>query len=130
MCFEFIFGDFVSKNIDNNKCFIKYNGKDYNDYDDKNFLSLRCLNLINVDVNLMKFPVGCQNEIISAKIFDDSSFLIFISVAEQIPKTFGIFLNKHFVENTKKITAKEVCDTLNPSLNIIKNILNYNENKS
>ena len=130
MCFEFIFGDFVSKNIDNNKCFINYNGKDYNDYDDKNFLSLRCLNLINVDVNLIKFPISYQNEIISAKIFDDSSFLIFISVAEQIPKTFGIFLNKHFVENTKKITAKEVCDTLNPSLNIIKNILNYNENKS
>ena len=44
MCLEFIFADFANKNIDNNRCFIKYNGKKYFSFDDKNFLSLRCLN--------------------------------------------------------------------------------------
>lgn len=46
MCFEFIFGDFINDEIDNDRCYIEYNGKKYYSNDDKNFLKLRCLNLI------------------------------------------------------------------------------------
>ena len=130
MCFEFIFADFISKKIDNEKCFIKYNGKKYYAYDDENFLMLRCLNLINIDMNLLELPITYKDEIISNKIFDDTSFLIFVSVVEKIPKIFEIFLNKPFKENPNNITAEQVVKLLQPSLNKVQNILNYNDNKT
>lgn len=130
MCFEFIFADFISKKIDNEKCFIKYNGKKYYAYDDKNFLMLRCLNLINIDINQLEIPISYKNEIISNKIFDDTSFLIFVSIVEKIPKIFEIFLNKPFKENPNNITAEQISNILQPSLNKVQKILNYNDNKT
>ena len=44
--FEFIFADFADQKINNNRCYIKYNGKKFFANDDNNFSKLRCLNLI------------------------------------------------------------------------------------
>ena len=130
MSFEFIFADFPNKKIDNNKCYIKYNGKKYFSHDDKSFLQLRCLNLINVDLNLIEFPISFEQKEISPEIFNDTSFLVFISVAEETSKIFGIFLNKPFIEEKEKLTAESVCSLLEPSIKKVKDILNYDEKKS
>ena len=128
MCFEFIFTDFLNKNIDNNKCFITYNGKKYFAFDDKNFLSLRCLNLINIDLNLLELPVSYENKVISKSVFDNSSFFIFVSVSEEVPKIFGIHFNKPFVEKEFKLTANEIVQKLNNSLGKVQSVLNYDKN--
>ena len=130
MCLEFIFADFANKNIDNNRCFINYNGKKYFAYDDKNFLSIRCLNLININLNLLELPVSYKNEIISTSIFNDSSFSIFVSVAEEVPKIFGIFLNKPFLEKELKLTGKQIQLKLQTTLNKVQSVLNYDKNKT
>ena len=130
MSFEFIFADFPNKKIDNNRCFIKYNGKKYFAHDDKNFLQLRCLNLINVDLNLIEFPISFENKVIPKTIFDDTSFFIFISVAEEVPKIFGIFSNKSFIEAKQKLIGNSVCNLLEPSLKKVQEILHYDEKKS
>lgn len=128
--FEFIFADFANQSIDNNRCYIKYNGKKYFAKDDKNFSKLRCLNLINIDLELLELPLSYKNEVISHNIFNDSSFLVFISVAEELPKIFGIYQNKPFIEKELKITGKQITDKLKVSLNNVNSILNYNKNKT
>lgn len=130
MSFEFIFGDFVNDEIDNNRCYIEYNGKKYYSYDDKNFLKLRCLNLVNVDLNLVKFPLSYENKVVTTNYFDEKSFFIFVSVAEQIPKIFGIFRNKPFEEKQKMLDANDVIKLLEETLNEVRRILNYNKDKN
>ena len=58
--------------------------KKYFAFDDKNFLCLRCLNLININLNLLELPASYKNKIIRTSIFDNSSFSIFVSVADEI----------------------------------------------
>ena len=129
-CLEFIFANFVNKNIDNNRCFIKYNGKKYFAFDDKNFLCLRCLNLINIDLNLLELPVSYENKIIPKSIFDNSSFFIFISVAEEVQKIFGISLNMPFLEKEQKLTVKLIQSKLQIAINNVESVLNYDKNKT
>ena len=130
MCLEFIFADFENKDINNNRCFIKYKGKKYFSFDDKNFLSLRCLNLINININLIELPLSYENKIISTSIFNDTSFSIFVSVAGEIQKIFGIFLNKPFLEKEQKLTGKQIQLKINTTLNKVQSVLNYDKNKT
>lgn len=130
MSFEIIFGDFVNDKIDNNKCYIEYDGKKYFSHDDKNFKRLRCLNLVNVDLNLVKFPLSYKNEIIKKNIFDDRNFFIFISVAGKEPKVFGIYKNIPFEEKDEILDANSVSNLLTESLSKIKKILKYNKDKT
>ena len=130
MCLEFIFADFVNKNIDTNKCFIKYNGKQYFAFDDKNFLCLRCLNLININLDLLELPVSYENKIIPKSIFDSSSFSIFISVAEKEQKIYEICLSMPFLEKDQKLTAKEIQSKLQDATNNVQNVLCYDKKKT
>lgn len=130
MCFEFIFGDFINDKIDNNRCYIEYNGKKYYSYDDKKFLKLRCLNLVNVDLALVKFPSDYNNKVVNSKYFDEKSFFIFVSVAEKYPKIFGIFRNKPFEEKQKMLEANDVIEKLESTLIKVRKILNYDKNQS
>ncbi len=130
MSFEFIFGDFVNDKIDNNRCYIEYNGIKYYSYDDKNFLKLRCLNLVNVGLNLVKLPLSYKKEVIPLEYFDDKSFFIFISVAEKNQKIFGLFRNKPFEEKQKLLDANDVITLLEESLDKVRGILNYNKDKN
>ena len=125
--FEFIFFDFVDKKIDNNRCYIKYNKKKYFAYDDKNFLTLRNINLVNVDLNNIDFPLTYKNEALSKTVIDDKSFLILISLAEETSKIFGVFQNNPLQEKKTIITANEVFAILEPSLKAVQDVLNYNE---
>ena len=125
--FEFIFFDFVDKKIDNNRCYIKYNKKKYFAIDDKNFLTLRNINLVNVDLNNIDFPLTYKNETLSKTVVDDKSFLILISLAEETSKIFGVFQNNPLQEKKTIITANEVCAILEPSLKAAQDVLNYNE---
>ena len=130
MCFEYIFGDFANKKIDNKKCYIEYDGKKYFAHDDNNFSKLRCLNLINIDLNLIKFPLDHKNEVIPFKNFNETSFFVFISVAEKTPKIFGVFSNKQFIEKSFRYSANEIVEVLQTSLKKVQSILNYDEKKS
>ena len=111
--FEFIFADFANQRINNNRCYIKYNGKKYFANDDKNFSKLRCLNLINIDLKLLELPLSFKNEVISHNIFNESSYLVFVSLAEEISKIFGIYQNKPIIEKGLKITGKQIIDIWN-----------------
>ena len=128
--FEFIFADFASQKINNNRCYIKYNGKKIFANDDNNFSRLRYLNLINIDLELLELPLSYENKVIPRTIFNDTSFLIFISVAEEKPKIFGIYQNKPFIENELKMTGKQITEKLKLSIDNVKSVLNYNENKT
>ena len=128
--FEFIFADFANQKINNNRCYIKYNGKKYFANDDKNFSKLRCLNLINIDLELLELPLSFKNEVISHDIFNESSYLVFVSLAEEIPKIFGIYQNKPFIEKELKITGKQIIEKLKVSLNNVNSVLNYDKNKT
>jgi hypothetical protein len=125
--FEFIFFDFANKKIDNNRCYIKYNKKKYFAYDDKNFLTLRNINLVNVDLDNIDFPLTYKNESLSKTLINDKSFLILISLAEETSKIFGVFQNNPFQEKKTIITANEVCAILEPSIKAVQDVLNYNE---
>ena len=128
--FEFIFADFANQKINNDRCYVKYNGKKYFANDDKNFSKLRCLNLINIDLKLLELPLSFENKVISHDIFNDSSFLVFVSVAEEKRKIFGIYQNKPFIEKELKITGKQIIDKLKVSLNNVNSVLNYDKNKT
>ena len=128
--FEFIFADFSSQKINNNRCYIKYNGKKIFANDDNNFSKLRCLNLINIDLKLLELPLSYENKVIPHNIFNDTSFLIFVSVAEEKPKIFGIYQNKPFIENELKMTEKQIIEKLKLSIDNVKSVLNYDRNKS
>ena len=130
MSLECIFFDFLNKNIDNDRCYIKYNGKKYYANNDTNFMKLRNLNLINIDMNLLELPLSYENKAVSADTFNDTSYSLSISVAEKVPKIFGIFLNKPFLEIECKLTAKEIVSKLQTTLNIVQSILNYDVNKT
>ena len=91
---------------------------------------MRCLNLINVDLNLIELPLSFENQVIPHNIFNASSYLIFISVVEEKPKIFGIYENNPFIENDIKITGKQIIEKLRTSIDNVKNILNYNKDKS
>lgn len=128
--FEFIFFDFKNKNIDNDRCYINYNGKRFYAEKDKSYMKFRNLNLINIDVNSLELPLSYENKAISTNYFNDTSFSLSISVVEETPKIYGIFLNKPLLEREFKLTAKEIASKLQPSLNNVQKILNYNENKT
>ena len=128
--FEFIFADFANQKIDNNRCYIKYNGKKIFANDDNNFSKLRCLNLINIDLNLLELPLSFENNVIPHNILNDTSYLIFVSVAEKNPKIFGIYQNKPLIENDLKMTGKQITEKLSCSINNVKSVLNYAENKT
>lgn len=128
--FEFIFADFSSQKINNNRCYIKYNGKKIFANDDNNFSKLRCLNLINIDLKLLELPLSYENQVIPSNIFNDTSFLIFVSVAKELPKIFGIYQNKPFIENELKMTGKQIIEKLKLPIDNVKSVLNYDRNKT
>ena len=59
-------------------------------------MKLRNLNIINIDVNLLELPLSYKIKPISPNNFDDTSFSVFISVAEKTPKIFGIIRIIHY----------------------------------
>ena len=130
MSMEFIFFDFKYKNIDNDRCYIKYNGIKYYAENNKSYKKLRNLNLINIDLNLLELPLSYKNKAISANYFDDRSYSVAISVAEKTPKIFSIFLNKPFLERKFELTPKEITTKLEESLNKVQNVLNYSADKT
>jgi len=130
MSFEFIFGDFVNDKIDNNRCYIEYNGIKYYSYDDKNFLKLRCLNLVNVDLNLVKLPLSYKKEVIPLEYFNDKNFFIFVSVTEKNQKIFGLFRNNPFEEKKKILDTNNVITLMEETLDKVRGILNYNKDKN
>ena len=128
---EIIFVDFISNNIDINRCYITYkNNKYYSSNKDINDLITRKrINLLNINLSDLELPKDLKSQNINIDNLDEKSYLIIISVSEIIPKVIGIYLNLP-VSERKDIEIDKYLKEVTEKVAKVKKYFNYNNNIS